>query len=111
MSVIPGQGPQRPPDEGGIVRPTEVVPVDWLPWLVVGAVLVLYVIPISHELFRRRFGYRCPCCRGRCRFSGRSFGFMDPGCNFFTCPNCRRVFWEVWGRLSSEKPGIKALDD
>jgi hypothetical protein len=88
--------------------------VDWLPWLTGGIilmVLVLYVIPISHELFRRRFGYSCPKCRGRCRFSGRSFGFKDPGCNSFTCQNCGRVFWEVFGRLRSEKPGIKGLPD
>ncbi|MCE9534180.1 MAG: hypothetical protein K8T89_24135 [Planctomycetes bacterium] len=89
----------------------EGVSVEWVLWAIGAAVLVMYVIPISHELLRRRYGYRCPRCRDRARYSGHSFGFKDPRWNQHTCPKCGEVFWEVFGRLRSEKPGIKGLDD
>jgi hypothetical protein len=83
----------------------------WLWWVAGGGALALFLIWLGHELFRRRFGYRCPVCRGRAYFSGRSFGFKDPGFNRFTCRGCGRDFWEGLGRLLTEKPACKGLDD
>jgi hypothetical protein len=85
--------------------------VDWLPWVIGVAVVALYAIPICHDALRRRVGYRCLRCHGRARFTGRSSGFKELGCSSYTCPNCGGVFWEVFGRLRTEKPGFKGLTD